>query len=524
MKVEQVSKKCDQKKWRYLCLVFGDQLNQDSALWQNFDVQQDCVWMAEVRHESIDVVSSMQRTWLFFSAMRHFAEDCIQLGRSVLYHSIQEKHASFESALDEDLKTYSFRGIKAVLPGDWRVHQAISKFCETRQLPLEWMEDRHFISLPGEFSTWIKNKKQPRMEYWYRFLRKRTGWLMDSEGRPIGGKWNYDQANRQSFSKQGPVDLQTPIDLPMDAVTRQVRQDLAEHLPGLAAETETLVWPVTSEQAKAVFQDFIRHRLKSFGDYQDAMWIGEPWLFHSRLSTALNLKLLNPREVIESAIEVYDQGEVALNSIEGFVRQILGWREYVRGLYWRYRDQWSEMNALQADRNLPDFYWTGKTRMRCMKESIGQVLEYGYGHHIQRLMVTGLFSLLYGVRPSEVEAWYLAMYVDAVSWVEVPNTLGMSQFADGGIVGSKPYIASGAYIDRMSNYCQGCVYHPKQAETEQACPFTTFYWHFVDRHFERLQGHPRLGMQAVNWRNKPEQQQAAIRKRAEWLFENIQKV
>jgi deoxyribodipyrimidine photolyase-related protein len=270
-------------------------------------------------------------------------------------------------------------------------------------------------------------------------------------------------------------------------------------------------------------KDFIAQRLPFFGDLQDAMWQDEPWLFHSLLSLPLNLRLLNPREVVEAAIAAYHQGGVPLNALEGFVRQIVGWREYVRGLYWTYRDEWPEMNALHAEADLPSFYWTGKSEMQCMAQSIGQVLAHGYGHHIQRLMVTGLFALLYGVKPQAIHHWYLGMYVDAFAWVEMPNTLGMSQFADGGRVGSKPYIASGAYIDRMSNYCKGCRYQVKQLDAPNACPFNLLYWQFIERHQDWLKSHPRLAMQVSHWQKKPSEQRAQVIEWAGAFREKVRK-
>jgi deoxyribodipyrimidine photolyase-related protein len=299
-----------------------------------------------------------------------------------------------------------------------------------------------------------------------------------------------------------------------DAITRDVialvDKEFADH-PG---DLTTFDWPVTPEQAKRALDDFIQHRLPEFGTYQDAMWTREPWLYHSRLSAAMNLKLLNPRTVIDAAVVAYESGHARLESVEGFVRQILGWREYVRGVYYLLMPEYIERNALKAHRDLPKFYWTGDTDMNCLKDAITQTLKYGYAHHIQRLMVTGLYALLAGVEPKQVHEWYLAVYVDAVEWVELPNTLGMSQYADGGVMGSKPYIASGKYIQRMSNYCVNCRFNPAKAVGEDACPFTTLYWDFIARHEAMLAANPRTVMQVKNWKRMETSVQTAIRKRA----------
>jgi deoxyribodipyrimidine photolyase-related protein len=313
-----------------------------------------------------------------------------------------------------------------------------------------------------------------------------------------GGRWNFDTENRAHFGKAGPGALPAPVGFEPDPLTRatlaEVEARYSDH-PGSLARFD---WPVTPADAERALADFVDHRLARFGPYQDAMWAGEPWLYPARLSAALNLKLLSPRRVIEAAVAALDRGAAPLPSVEGFVRQVLGWRELVRGLYWRHMPGWLEANALGADQPLPGFYWTGETEMACLRAVICQTLEHGYAHHIQRLMVTGLFALLLGVRPRAVHEWYLAVYVDAVEWAESPNTLGMSQYADGGWLASKPYVASGRYIQRMSNYCAGCRYDPGSALGERACPFTTLYWDFLHRHRDRFSQHPRAGMQ---WRN-----------------------
>jgi deoxyribodipyrimidine photolyase-related protein len=358
------------------------------------------------------------------------------------------------------------------------------------------LEDRHFLCSRAAFAAWRKGRRTLVMEHFYRWMRKRHGILMDGR-QPLGGKWNYDEQNRKSFGRKGPGLLPAPLHQAPDAITRQVLADVAALFPDNPGNLDDFAWPVTREQALTALDDFIQHRLASFGPFQDAMWQDEPWLYHSTLAAAMNLKLLHPREVIDAALAAHAQGQAPLASVEGFVRQILGWREYVHGIYWTEGPDYLERNALAAGQALPGFYWTADTDMQCLAQAIGQTLATGYAHHIQRLMVTGLFALLLRVRPQEVHAWYLAVYVDAVEWVEAPNTLGMSQHADGGLLGSKPYAASGRYIQRMSNYCSGCRYAPDQSTGESACPFTTLYWDFLIRHERRFRDHPRAAMQ---WR------------------------
>jgi deoxyribodipyrimidine photolyase-related protein len=314
----------------------------------------------------------------------------------------------------------------------------------------------------------------------------------------VGGQWNYDADNREVFGKKGPGRLPAPQSFPADSITLEVIDLINTRFADHPGTLDHFDWPLTAAQAKQALDDFIAHRLPLFGRYQDAIWSGEPWLYHSRLSAAMNLKLLSPRRAVDAAVAAWRAGRAPIEAVEGFVRQILGWREFVRGVYWLRMPEFLDDNALGADQPLPALYWTGDTQMACMRDALRQTLDLGYSHHIQRLMVTGLFSLLLGVRPREIHAWYLAVYVDAVEWVELPNVLGMSQYADGGKMVSKPYAASGQYIKRMSNHCAGCRFDPAEALGPKACPFTTLYWDFLDRHAARFRDHPRAGMQ---WRN-----------------------
>jgi deoxyribodipyrimidine photolyase-related protein len=348
------------------------------------------------------------------------------------------------------------------------------------------------------------------MEFFYREMRQRTGVLMQ-DGQPVGGAWNFDADNRKSFGKAGPGLVPRPISFAPDATTRGVLELVRQTFPTHPGTLDSFNWPVTRGDAQRALADFITHRLPLFGAYEDAMWTGEPWLYHSRLSAALNLKLLNPREVMAAAEQALRQEKAPLAAVEGFIRQILGWREYVRGIYWQFMPGYLELNELRANQPLPPFYWTGDTDLNCLRQVIGQTLEFGYAHHIQRLMVTGLFALLLGVKPRAVHEWYLAMYVDAVEWVELPNVLGMSQYADGGGMASKPYVATGKYIQRMSNYCAGCRYDPAQATGERACPFTTWYWDFLLRHEKLLATNQRMTLQLKNLARLTGQRKREIR-------------
>lgn len=479
-----------------LILVLGDQLDERSAAFEGFDARRDCVWMAEVDVESTKVWSSKPRTALFLTAMRHFREVLKKRGWSVHYHELGA-HTEFSSALAETMAKTQPSRLVMVEAGEHGVQAALQATADALGLPLEVREDAHFLCSRADFQRHAKGRKQLRMEFFYREMRQKTGVLMADE-KPVGGQWNYDHDNRESFGKKGPGLRLPPRRFTPDAITREVIAQVKTRFESHPGELDEFDWPVTAEEARLALEDFIEHRLADFGRYQDAMWEGEPWLYHSRLSAAMNLKLLDPREVISAAEKAWKRGAAPLEAVEGFIRQILGWREYVRGIYWLYMPGYVERNAMQAHEPLPPFYWTGETDMACLRDAITQTLRLGYAHHIQRLMVTGLFALLFGTDPRRVHEWYLAVYVDAVEWVELPNTLGMSQYGDGGVMASKPYIASGKYIQRMSNHCAGCRYDPGQATGPKACPFTTLYWEYLLRHEHVLRKNPRMSMQVRN--------------------------
>jgi deoxyribodipyrimidine photolyase-related protein len=503
------------KKLRHLIVVLGDQLDRQAAAFDDFDPAQDAVWMCEAAEEATHVWCSQQRLAVFLSAMRHFAQALRDEGWPMLY---TEQHpGSLAAALAQTLATTRVQAVVMTEPGEWRVQQALQAACTGANagagVPLRELQDRHFLCSRAEFAAHARGRKQLRMEYFYREMRRRHRVLMDGD-QPAGGEWNYDAENREGFGPNGPGFVPPPVRTAPDAITQQVlalvRERYATH-PGSVTE---FGWPVTRAEALRGLHAFIEERLPDFGRWQDAMWEGQPWLYHSHISVGLNLKLLHPREVMAAAEAAWRAGRVPIAAAEGFIRQVLGWREYVRGIYWQQMPGYLELNELGATQDLPAWFWTGDVPMRCLRDAIGQTLQHGYAHHIQRLMVTGLYLLLQGVDPKQVHAWYLSVYVDAVEWVELPNTLGMSQFADGGLMASKPYAATGKYIERQSDHCRGCRFKPAVRTGPQACPYTTLYWDFLMQHETRFAGHPRMALQVKNVARLAEPEREAIRSRA----------
>ncbi len=513
-------------KLRNVILVLGDQLDERSAAFDEFDPRLDAVWMAEVANESEKVWVAKPRIAVFLAAMRHFRDVLLGRGWRVFYRALTVKSAEWTGLTGEGAAGETFSAqlvwtieqthpekLIIVEPGEWSVREEIAAVARGARVLLEVRTDRHFLCTSAEFAAHAEGRKQLRMEYFYREMRRKAGVLMDGD-KPAGGEWNFDHDNRESFGKSGPGLVPAPRRFPPDATTREVLAMVSARFAKHPGALEKFDWPVSALDARAALDDFIAHRLPDFGRWEDAMWSGEPWLYHSRLSAALNLKLLDPREAITAAERAWREKRAPIASIEGFIRQILGWREYVRGIYWRLMPGYLERNSLGADQPLPPFYWTGDTDMNCLRHALQQTLEYGYAHHIQRLMVTGLFSLMLGVRPREIHEWYLAVYVDAVEWVELPNTLGMSQYADGGVMASKPYIATGKYIQRMSDYCTGCRFDPAERTGPRACPFTTLYWDFLLQHEPSLTKNPRIVMQVRNLKRLTAEEKEAIQDRA----------
>ncbi len=506
---------------RHLILILGDQLDRRSAAFDGFDARRDVVWMTEASHESTKVWVSKPRIALFLAAMRQFAATLREDGVFVDYREMDDGDgpSTLDARLAATLQKSAPERVVLVEPGEWSVREALRAVVESAGVRWDERPDRHFLCSREDFAAHARGRKQLRMEYFYREMRRRHRVLLDADGEPAGGEWNYDAENRGSFDRDGPRALDPPLRPPQsftpDAATREVLALVARRFESHPGSLEVFDWPVTRAQALLALEDFIAHRLARFGEFQDAIWAGEPWLFHSRLAAALNLKLLGPREVIDAAELAFRCGRAPLAAAEGFIRQVLGWREYVRGVYWQQMPQYAERNALDAHAPLPAFYWNGETDMACLRDAISQTVRHGYAHHIQRLMVTGLFALLLGVEPRRLHEWYLAVYVDAVEWVELPNTLGMSQYSDGGTMASKPYVASGKYLQRMTNHCRGCRYDPARSTGANACPFTTLYWDFLARHESALRSNPRMAMQLRNLARLDVEARRAIADQAE---------
>jgi len=449
----------------------------------------------------------------------------------VRYHELghdaaADRGRSLGDILACDLAAARPEQVVLVEPGDWRVRRRLEEVTAAAGARLDVRADAHFYCSTDEFGAWARERRSLVLETFYRRMRRTHGVLLTSDGKPVGGVWNYDRENRASFGRIGPESIRPPRAFRPDARTRAVVAMVEARFGDHPGTLDALDLPITRRQALAALDDFIEHRLPTFGTHQDAMWTGEPYLSHARLSVPLNLHLLRPRECVQRAVAAYESGHAPLASVEGFVRQILGWREFVRGIYWMHMPGYAEMNALACgeDVDVPSSFWSGETEMRCVREVMGQVLRYGYAHHIQRLMVLGLYAQLLGVHPRRFSDWHMAMYLDAIDWVSLPNALGMSQYGDGGIVGTKPYCASGAYIDRMSDYCSTCRFDPRKATGANACPMTTLYWDFLDRHRERLRGNRRMQFQMANLeRRRGGREMQDIRCRARVLRTEMEK-
>lgn len=504
----------DESPLRTLIIVLGDQLDATAAAFDDCDPARDAIWMAEVAEESTHVWSTKMRTALFLSAMRHFANERLAAGWTVHYRALDDadNRGTLADELAQAIATLRPARLRLTAPGDWRVLQAIRSAADAAGVVLDIAPDRHFYCDVREFAQWARGQSELRLETFYRHLRQRHGVLMEADG-PAGGRWNFDTENRAPFGPQGPGATPPPLQIDPDAITREVlalvRTRFADH-PGAL---ERFAWPVTRAQALDALARFIDERLPAFGQWQDALWPQAPWLWHSQLASALNLKLLSPREVVDAAETAWRAGRAPIAAVERFIRQILGWREYVRGVYWTQMPRYAESNALDAHEDLPAFFWTGDAPMPCLADALRQTLDLGYAHHIQRLMVIGLYAQLLGVEPAQVHRWYLAVYVDAVEWVEMPNVLGMSQYADGGLMSSKPYIASGRYIERMSagSYCSRCAFDPGQRTGPTACPYTRLYWDFMLRHEALLTDNPRTRQQVRSLERLEAGERATIR-------------
>jgi deoxyribodipyrimidine photolyase-related protein len=500
-----------------LILILGDQLSLSLSALQVADKDTDIIVMAEVAEEGTYVRHHPKKIALILAAMRKFAEQLRAEGWTVAYTRLEDAENT-GSIAEEILRRAAQSGADEVIattPGEWRLIR------ELQSLPLKvsLRPDTRFIATRADFNDWAEGRKQLRMEYFYRKMRRKTGLLMEGDN-PAGGKWNYDQENRKAPPKdiRAPGPMQFTPDDETEEVLDLVERRFGDHFGDL----RPFHFAVTRADALRAMAHFIRHGLPLFGDYQDAMMTGQKWLYHSVLSPYLNIGLLQPMELCVAAEEAWKAGYVPLNAAEGFIRQILGWREFVRGIYFFEGEDYPQRNALGHDRALPPLYWGAETGMHCLSQAVLQTREEAYAHHIQRLMVTGNFALLAGIDPQAVHEWYLAVYADAFEWVEAPNTVGMSQFADGGIVGSKPDVSSGAYINRMSDYCKSCAYSVSRKVGEGACPFNLLYWHFLDRHRERFSANPRMGNMYRSWDRMDAEKRAQILEEADAFLARLE--
>jgi deoxyribodipyrimidine photolyase-related protein len=476
-----------------LRFVLGDQLTRSLSSLNGLDKVKDIVLMVEVQAETTYVRHHKQKIAFLFSAMRHFAESLRQEGVKVDYVRLDDpaNTHSFTTELERAVHRHHATEVFVTEPGEWRVWEMMLDWRENLGVPVHIREDSRFIASRDEFAQWADGRKQYRMEFFYREMRRKTGLLMEGD-QPEGGQWNYDHDNRKRLPDSTVLPKRRRFE--PDPITREVLDLVARRFGNHFGDLEPFGWGVTREHALEALQHFIETCLGGFGDYQDAMKTGEDFLYHSIISPYLNAGLLTAREVCDAAETAYWQGRAPLNAVEGFVRQVLGWREFVRGLYWTRMPHYAETNHLDAKRKLPAFFWTGETEMHCLSECIRTTRQHAYAHHIQRLMITGNFALLAGLAPHEVEEWYLLVYADAYEWVELPNVHGMVLHADGGLLGSKPYAASGAYIDRMSDYCDSCAYDPAVKSGPKACPFNYLYWNFLIENEGKLAKNPRMAM------------------------------
>ena len=507
-----------------LFLVLRDQLDRSAAPLTDLNPSQDVVAMTEADANRGMFAEHTHRLVLGFSAMRHFRDDLRDAGYTVHYQTADADDAADNAAdyLRSQIAAHDPDEVVVTEPGRKALLDDLQAVCDEAGVDCTVYADTHFLATHETFEEWADGRKELTLEYFYREQRRAYDVLITDDGDPVGGEWNYDDENQETFGRDGPGMTPDPISFSPDAVTEAVIEMVERTFPDAPGDAAGFGWPVTPEEAEAALDDFIENRLPTFGTYQDAMWTGRAFLYHSLLSCALNLKLLDPETVVRRAEDAYDEGHAPINAVEGFIRQVLGWREFVRGVYWLHADDYVDKNALDATADIPDFYWTGDTHMRCMSECAGQAAEHAYTHHIPRLMVIGLFGLLYGVDPKQMNAWHEAMYVDAWEWVSAPNMIGMGLYADGGIVGTKPYTASGKYISRMSNYCDHCRYDPAEATGEDACPFTSLYWNFLDRHQETFSGNRRMNFQLANVRRKDDAELDAIATRVEDLRELVE--
>jgi len=503
-----------------IILVLGDQLSNGLSSLQAGDRSRDVVLLAEVHDETTYVRHHKKKVAFILSAMRHFRDELRDDGWRVDYIALDDAHntGSFTGEVKRAVARHGAAGLTVTEPGEWRVMEMMRAWADDLGVPVQVLDDDRFICSQDEFAAWADGRKSLRMENFYREMRCKTGLLM-TDDKPVGGKWNFDHDNR----KAAKADLFMPDvhRCEPDQITSEVLELVAARFANHFGDLEPFWFATKREDAEAALDHFIEVALPRFGDFQDAMLSDERFLYHSLVSFYINVGLLDPLDVCQRVEAAYSDGHAPLNAVEGYIRQIIGWREYVRGIYWLKMPDYATSNFFSAKRRLPDFYWTAETDMACLKAAISQTKEEAYAHHIQRLMVTGNFALIAGIDPHEVHEWYLMVYADAFEWVEMPNTIGMSQFADGGLLGSKPYAASANYISRMSDYCANCAFDAKARSGDDACPFNYLYWDFLARNEDVLKSNRRMGMIYGTWRKMDANQKRAIRAKSRAFLDDV---
>jgi deoxyribodipyrimidine photolyase-related protein len=507
-----------------LRLILGDQLNIKHSWFEEVN-EENTYLLMEMQQETNYVVHHIQKVVAFFAAMREFAETLKEQGHQVSYLKLDDKEntGDLKENLLQLIEKGKFERFEYLLPDEYRLDQQLREIGESLKIETSFADTEHFYTSREEMQNFFEKKKAKSwlMESFYRMMRKKHQIMLTGDEKPEGGKWNYDHSNRKKLPKNHKPTPPKLFQHQVESIEKMLTKEKVKTIGKLDAKN--FPWPINREESLELFDYFLEECLPLFGDFQDAMAEDEWSIYHSRISFAMNSKMIGPKEVIDKTIKYWRKHEdkIDISQVEGFVRQILGWREYMRGIYWAKMPEYEKENQLDHQRKLPDWYWNGNTKMNCLKQSIDQSLDYAYAHHIQRLMVTGNFALLAGIKPEEVDAWYLGIYIDAIQWVELPNTRGMSQFADGGLIATKPYVSSANYIDKMSNYCGNCHYSKSKKTGDKACPFNSLYWNFIDQHLEKWSKNQRMSMMVANWKKQDPEKKAKVLEQAEKYLENL---
>ena len=504
-----------------LRLILGDQLNQQHSWFQDID-EEVCYFMAEMRQETDYVKHHIQKVTAFFLSMRNFSEGLKNQGFNVIYYTLDDprNQQDLVKNLSQIITEKNITRFEYQLPDEYRLDQQLKGFCDTIDIDTNAFDTEHFLTSRTDFENFFDGKKQYVMEYFYRYMRKRYDIMMLDSKNPEGGKWNFDQSNRKKWTGSPEIPNEKTYNHDVASIVSLIRDQDVQTIGNI--DSKRFNWPISREESLDLLNYFCKYLLQFFGDYQDAMHEEQRFLFHSRLSFAMNSKMLSPKEVIGTVVTYWreHQDDISISQVEGFVRQILGWREYMRGMYWAKMPDYKGLNALNNHNTLPDFFWTADTKMNCMHHAIKQSLDEAYAHHIQRLMITGNYALLTQIHPDAVDEWYLGIYIDAIEWVEITNTRGMSQFADGGLVATKPYVSSGSYINKMSNYCKNCHYKVSKKLEDDACPFNALYWNFLDEKRTYFSSNQRMRMM-LNLLDKMDKDQlVSLKKRANDIIQN----